>query len=251
MKESEKPTPPAEEKPESLWWNVVLNILVPVLVLRQGDRLIDSSAAVLGIALAVPVGYFVYDWKTRGKKNFISILGFVSILLTGGIGLLELPRFWVLVKEAAVPGIIGLVVLISLGTPYPLVKTLLYSPKVFDIDRIQKELEVRGTEARFQSMLTVSTILLAISFFFSAVLNYFVAQYFIQTEPSIDLEQFNREIGQMTAWSWLIIAIPSMVITIGALIYLVRGIRLCTGLKLEEAMAEHHREAAEAKDAKK
>jgi O-antigen/teichoic acid export membrane protein len=243
MKESEKPAAAAPAKQESLLWNLALNIVIPVIVLRQGDKFIASSAAVLVLALAFPVAYFLYDLKTRGKKNFISILGFVSILLTGGIGLLELPRNWVIVKEAAIPALIGLAVLISLYTPYPLVKTLLYSPQIFDVERIQNALRERATEKRFQGMLTHATVLLAISFFFSAVLNYFVAAYFIQTEPSVDRAQFNREIGQMTAWSWLIIAVPSLLITIGALFYLVRGIRLCTGLKLEEAIAESHREA--------
>ena len=150
-----------------------------------------------------------------------------------------------IVKEAAIPALIGLAVIISLATPYPLVKTLLYSPQVFDLERIQKALQARQTEARFQSMLTIATILLAVSFFFSAVLNYFVAAHFIQTEPAVDPAQFNREVGQMTAWSWLIIAVPSLLITVGALFYLIRGIRLCTGLTLDEAMAAHHREAAE------
>jgi hypothetical protein len=245
MKESEKPTAGRTDKPESLWWNLGLNILAPVLVLRQGDRFLDSSALVLVLALAFPLGYFIFDLRTRGKKNFISILGFVSVLLTGGIGLLELPRFWMIVKEAAIPALIGLAILISLYTPYPLVRTLLYSPQVFDLERIQRRLEQRGAEARFEKILQRATLLLAASFFFSAVLNFFVARHFIVTEPSIDRVQFNREIGNMTAWSWLIIAVPSMVILMGALWYVVRGIHECTGLKLEEAIASHHRETSE------
>ena len=67
MKESEKPKASAPEKPESLLWNLALNIVIPVLVLRQGDKFIDSSAAVLILALAFPVIYFVYDLKTRGR----------------------------------------------------------------------------------------------------------------------------------------------------------------------------------------
>ena len=42
MKESEKPRVAPSEKPESLWWNLGLNILIPVLVLRQGDKFIAS-----------------------------------------------------------------------------------------------------------------------------------------------------------------------------------------------------------------
>lgn len=244
MKESEIPEPAKSEKPESIWWNLGLNLVAPVLVLKQGDRYLDSSALVLILALAFPVAYFLYDLKTRGKKNFISVLGFVSVLLTGGIGLFELPRFWVIVKETAIPGLIGLAILISLGTPYPLVRTFLLSPQVFDVERIQARLREHGEEGRFQAILSRATVVLALSFFFSAALNFFVARHFIQTEPSIDRVQFNREVGTMTAWSWPIIALPSMVITFGALWYVIRGIRQCTGLKLEEAIAAQHREAS-------
>lgn len=230
------------EKPESIWWNLGLNVILPVLVLRKGDQFISSPAAVLVLALAFPVGYFFYDLKTRGKRNLISILGFVSVLLTGGIGLLELPRFWVIVKEAAIPAILGLAILGSLFTPYALIKTLILSPQLFDVDRIQRELEARGTSDNFQSLLNRATVFLAISFFISAILNYFVAKHFIQTEPAIDPVKFNDEIGSMTMWSMIIIAVPSMIITMGIVYYLVNGIRQYTGLAMEEALAAAHRQ---------
>ncbi|KFK47886.1 MFS transporter, partial [Vibrio vulnificus] len=56
----------------------------------------------------------------RNKKfNFISALGFVSVLLTGGIGLLELDTKWLALKEAVSPGLIGLAVFGSTFTRYP------------------------------------------------------------------------------------------------------------------------------------
>ena len=59
------------------------------------------------VALAFPVGYGIYDFVVRRGFNFYSALGFVSILLTGGIGLLKLPVEWLAIKEAAVPFVIG------------------------------------------------------------------------------------------------------------------------------------------------
>jgi hypothetical protein len=56
------------------------------------------------------------------------VLGLVSILLTGGIGLLQLDTRWLAVKEAAIPGLIGLAVLMSTRTRYPLVKTAAVQP---------------------------------------------------------------------------------------------------------------------------
>lgn len=223
-----------DNKREKLFPNLLCNIMIPVILLTQGARFIDSPAWVLVIALCFPVGYFFYDLRSRDKVNVISIIGFVSVLLTGGIGLLELPRFWFIVKETAVPAVIGVVVLVSLFTPYPLVRTLLFSKQIFKVDVIQDSLRARGNEKAMERLLTVGTVGLAGSFFFSAVLNFFVASHFIQTEPAIDKAQFNAEVGAMTGWSFLIIALPSMVMLMGILLYIINGVQKLTGLTLEE-----------------
>jgi intracellular septation protein A len=229
------------KKRENGFHSILFNILIPVLILTQADRFIDRPAAVLVIALAFPVAYFIYDHRRRGKANFISILGFISILLTGGVGLMQLPRFWFIVKETAIPGLIGLVVLGSLLTRRPLIRLLVYSPEVFDVDRIQKALRERGTEAAMDRLLRRSTFLLSLSFFISAVLNFILARHFVRTEPSVDQAAFNAEVGAMTGWSYVVIAVPSMAFML-AVIYLVsRGIHRHAGLGFEDALAPHLR----------
>ncbi len=238
--ESENPNQRPQQ--ESLFTSIFFNILAPVLLLTQGDRLIKEPAIVLIIALAFPVVYFIYDLRRRGKKNLISVIGFVSVLLTGGVGLLELPRFWFIVKETAIPALIGLAIIGSLKTPYPLVRTFLFSPQVFDVDRIQQALIERGNQNQMDRVLALSTWMLASSFFVSAVLNYFVASYFIQTEPSIDKAQFNAEVGAMTGWSFLIIALPCTVIMMAVLFYLIRQITRLTGLEMDDLVAAAHKQ---------
>lgn len=247
--ESEKPTK-ASAKPESLFNNLLFNVALPVIILGQGDRVTDRAGLVLLVALAFPVVYFFYDLKARKKANFISILGFVSVLLTGGVGLLELPRFWFIVKETAIPALIGVAVLVSVFTPYPLIRALLFSRQVFDVDRVREHLRERGTTAQFEGMLRRSTIYLSLSFFLSAVLNFIVASYFVKTEPKVDAAKFNAEVGAMTGWSYLIIALPSMVIMMVILFSLIKGIHRVTGLSLEECLAPEHRGKIEA-DARK
>ncbi len=242
--ESEKPASPPPQ-PEPFLPNIGFNIIIPIVILAQGHRITDNAAVVLVTALLFPIGYFSYDFVRRKKANFISILGFISVLLTGGVGLLELPRFWFIVKEAAIPAIIGTAILVSMVTPWPLVRTLLYSRRVFDVDLIQTRLDEKKTTARFESMLRLATIFLAGSFYFSAVLNFFVARHFVQTEPRDNPAQFNAEVAAMTGWSYLIIALPSMVMMMSILFWLIRGIRTCTGLTLEECVAPEHREKAE------
>ncbi len=238
--ESENPNQRPQQ--ESLFTSIFFNILAPVLLLTQGDRLIAEPAYVLVIALAFPVIYFIYDLRRRGKKNLISVIGFVSVLLTGGVGLLELPRFWFIIKETAIPALIGLAIIGSLKTRFPLVRTFLFSPQVFDVDRIQQALSERGNHAQMDRVLALSTWMLASSFFVSAVLNYFVASYFIQTEPSVDKAQFNAEVGAMTGWSFLIIALPCTVIMMAVLFYLIRQIKQLTGLEVDDLVAAAHKQ---------
>ncbi len=233
---------PAPAKRENGFQSLAFNILLPVVILTQGDRLISSPAAVLVLALVFPVGYFFWDYQRRRKVNFISILGFVSVLLTGGVGLMQLPRFWFIVKETAIPALIGLAVLASLLTRYPLIRALVFSKEVFDVDRIHEALEERGRTQAMERLLRNTTLLLALSFFISAALNFILASHFVKTEPSVDPVQFNAEVGAMTGWSYLIIALPSMAFMIGILFLVARGIHKHAGLGFEEALAPHLRE---------
>lgn len=222
--------------------SIVFNILLPVVLLSQGDRFSQNAAVILAVALAFPVGYFFWDFNRTRRANFISILGFVSVLLTGGVGLLQLPRFWFIIKETAIPLLIGLAVLGSLYTRYPLIRALVYSKELFDVEKISEHLEQRGTVKQMDQILRYSTALLSVSFFISAALNFVLASYFVKTEPKIDPMQFNAEVGAMTGWSYLVIAVPSMLFMFGILYWVVKGIRQCSGLSFEEALAAHHRE---------
>ena len=58
------------------------------------------------------------------------MLGLIGVLLTGGIALLPLNLKWLAIKETAIPALIGIAVLISTRTRYPLIRTLLYNPNV-------------------------------------------------------------------------------------------------------------------------
>ena len=50
-----------------------------------------GPAGALIVALAFPIGWGMYELVRFQVKNYIAVLGLVSVLLTGGIGLLEPP----------------------------------------------------------------------------------------------------------------------------------------------------------------
>jgi len=129
-------------------------------------------------------------------------------------------------------------VLVTLKTKRPLVKEFLYNEQIFDVTRIRSELETRNNEEAFNKLLRTCTFLLALSFLISSVLNYLMAKIYVHTAPSVNLEAFNAEVGTMQAWSYLFIVLPTSIVTIGALLLLLRGIKRLTGLGLEEAMKQ-------------
>ena len=240
LSSSKKSTPP---KRENMFLNLGFNILLPIVILDKGKDWFGSylepvfenvAVGVLLLAVAFPIGYFIYDYFARKKYNIFSILGLVSVLLTGGIGILNIPTEWFAIKEAAIPLILGLAVVISLKTPYPLIRTLLYNPEIMDVDRVQAALKAHDAEKDFDRLLTTCTWLLAASFLLSAVLNYGLASWIVVSPSGTDA--FNEEVSKMMRWSWLIIAGPSMAIMMYTLFKLVGGIKRMTGLELEQVI---------------
>lgn len=227
---------PASDKPqpkENMLVNILLNIVIPTLILIKG-----SKEAYLGptwgliVALAFPLGYGVYDYSRTRKINLFSAIGLVSVMLTGGISLLKLPPEYMAIKEATIPGLIGLATLLSIYTPYPLVRTFLYNDKIMQVDKVQQALEHYNNVGAFEKSLTYATYMLAGSFFLSSALNYMLAKIVLVSPPGT--EAYNSELGTMTALSFPVITIPSMIVFMGALYYLFRSITRLTHLHWEE-----------------
>lgn len=228
---------------ENTLLNLGFNLFLPILVLNKGKDIFgrylepyfdNVAIGILILAVILPVGYFIYDYYRRSKYNIFSILGLISVLLTGGIGILEIPSQWFAVKEAIIPLLIGLAVLISIKTPYPLVRTLMYNPEMIDVDKVHSALVANKSESSFERLLVRSTWLLASTFLFSSALNYILARMIVVSPSGTDA--YNSEVSKMMAWSWPIIAIPSMAIMIYALMQLFKGIKEMTGLELEEVL---------------
>jgi hypothetical protein len=229
------PTQNAKPNP---WFELVVTIALPAVVLMQlssASRL--GPAGALLLALAFPLGYGLWQLFQQRKLNLMASIGVVSTLLTGGIGLLALDAQWLAVKEAAIPGAIGLAVLVSARTRYPLVRVLVFNRAIFDVDRVQQALRSRGTEAAFDNRLQAATVLLAGTFVFSSVANYLLARWVV-TSPA-GTEAFNNELGRMTLLSYPVIVIPSLLMMAGVMYYLARGAHRLTGLELEQMLRQH------------
>lgn len=233
---SSTPTRPPVPR-ENLWLNLICNIALPTMVLTKfsGENRLGPAGGLI-VALAFPIGYGVYDFVRRRKVNVLSILGFVGTIATGGLGLLKLSPMAFAIKEAAMPTIIGAVVLISQRTSRPLVKELLFNEQVIDLPRIEAALAERQAQPAFSQLLNRASYWLALTFLLSAVANFALARWLIQGAPGTP--EFNAELGRMHLLSWPVIALPSTVMLMVILWRMLRGIEALTGLTTDEVM--HH-----------
>jgi len=224
----------APKKPNPLL-EIAVTIIVPAVVLMKlsGADSLGPLRALL-LALAFPLGWGLWDGVRRRKLNWIAVLGVVSTLLTGGIGLLALDAKWLAVKEAAVPGLIGIIILGSAWTASPLIRLLVFNASLFDVERVTQALAAKGSTLQFEQRLRQGTILLAGTFFFSAVANYVLARWVV-TSPA-GSEAFNQELGRLTLLSYPVIAIPSTLMMMGLLFWLAREARRLTGLDMGDML---------------
>ena len=212
-----------------------ITLIIPSIILMKlsGSEDLGTVNALL-LALTFPLAWGARSLVRERKVNMLVVLGLVSILLTGGIGLLQLDTHWLAVKEAAIPGLIGLVVVISAFTNRPLVRVLLFSPALMNVDLIQENLHHRGNAVAFGARLKVTTWMLGCSFIFSSAMNYFLATWIVNSPAGTPA--FNEELGRMNLLSYPVIALPSMLIMIAVFYYLSRTIHELAGMKLAEAI---------------
>src|SRR5690606_31110839 len=181
--------------------NLAFNIIIPVLILSRmsGDDSLGPSLSIV-FALAFPIGYGLWDLRQSGKINPFSVLGVVSVFLTGGISLLELDPQYIAIKEAAIPAIIGIAVLLTQRTRFPLVKTLILNAQLVRVEALYAALDSNGKTALFERRMAQASVIVAGSFFVSSVLNYVLAKVILVSPPGTT--EFSEELGRMTALSY-------------------------------------------------
>jgi intracellular septation protein A len=174
--------------------DLLVSIVIPSIILMKFSGADDLGArGALIVALAFPVALGLYELIRFRITNYIALLGLISVLLTGGIGLLELDAQWLAVKEAAIPALLGIAVLVSIQLRRPLIRVLMYNPKIFDTEKITDILSERGHLETFENRLLNATYFLSATFFFSALMNYLLATWIV-TSPS-GTAAFNEELG--------------------------------------------------------
>ena len=242
-------------KPESPIYSLLLNIFIPVLILKNGYKWLnsakdesivgnltkeiliyfDKSSLVFGIALIFPVGYFIFDFIRRKNINVVSILGFVNILLTGGIGVfganLGLSKNWFILKEGLLPLIIGFSLLILSIYKKEYFNNIFLNEMMFNKDKIYHYLS-DPLKAEFDGIIKVTGYYFISGFFVSSVIQFILASMIVVSNPGDP--SFNEEVSTMTWVSYIAVLVPTMIILTKGFLGLISGIERLTGLRKEE-----------------
>ena len=228
--------------------NIFVNVLLPIIALSQLSKSTDRIWHVgpeygMAIAIAFPFVYGIWFFFKTKKFNFYSILGIISVLLTGFITLhvwnddgsvKDNAALLFAIKEAAVPLILGVVMLYSHRTNKPLIEVFLLNPDIFDIPKIEKTAEERGNLQEYSSFRLKLTWMFAGSFLLSSFMNFFLAMFLLNGAK--DKESYNLAVGKVMGYGYLVIGIPLMAIMIGCFLYLKKRIGSLTDLTKEEFM---------------
>ncbi len=233
------------QSPRGFFLDLAFNLVIPVMILQKLSSRFGENGPLFAllIALSFPLGFGFYDLYFKKKRNIISVLGFVNILFTGGFALMGLTRNWYIAKELLLPSLIGSYVWFTTLQAKPLIEKIFFNDTVFNTSLIEKNVETQGRRSELSQLMLRSTQIFAATFLLSALGNFFIARQIFTDIPYIwtATERAairNYEIAEMKKWHYIVLLIPSLLMTVILLWHLVSGLMRITGLKMEEVMAE-------------
>ena len=187
------------------------------------------------IALIFPVAYFIYDFFKRKNVNIISILGFINVLLTGGIGIFGerfgLSKNWFIVKEGALPSFIGLGLIILRKLRKNSFNKILLNDIIFDNYKINNSIKYEE-QNKFESIVHRAGSHFIVGLFMSSFIQFILASLIVTSNPGES--SFNEQVGTMTWVSFLAVFVITMSVVGKGYLGLISGVEKITGLKKED-----------------
>ena len=222
----------SKKKRSGVILSFLITVVLPALILLKfsGEDQLGAWKAFL-LALALPVTYSIIDFFQQKSVHWIALLGLINVLFTGGFGLLELEGFWFALKEASVPFIIAVVLLISNRWEKPLIERIFLNKTLFDLEALQKALEENNAQEKFRKLTRQTCYIFCASFCLSSLLNFFLAYYLL--ESPVGTAEFNQELAHMQLMSYPIIVLPSLTVATIGLLFFVRSITKITGRNID------------------
>lgn len=221
--------------------SIIANVVLPVFILNKLSH--QDAVLALVVALLFPLGYGIYSFIQNGKFNFISLLGLLNTLFTGGFALLKLAGIWFAIKEAGFPLLIGIFVFFSSFGKAPFLKMVLLDSGALNTEDIYNIVREKSLDIPFSRLVQTFTRYFSLSFFLSAVLNFVLAIRIFKTIPSelseaAKNEMLNQQIADMTWQGYIVIFIPSIVVLFVTFFFFFRSLTKLTGLPFEKMVKD-------------
>ena len=216
--------------------DLTLTVVLPSIVLEslsKPDRL--GPAWALGVALLIPLAFGIYCFVQKRGLNFFSLLGLVAIMVTGGLGLLNLNAAWFAAKEAAFPIFLGLAFPLSHRWGKPLISELLLNPQMINHTLLQQSLRSEPQRNAFQRLLYRASWGMAGASLGSAIANSALVLYLLGGHAP-GSEAYVKAIGTQNWVGFIIIGIPLVAVTMLLLFWLLRRIQQLTGLDRDDLL---------------
>ena len=233
-------------KQENPFYNLLFNILLPVLILNKGDLIFSSNSSLYSLLLALtfPLIYGSKDYFLSKKINTMSLIGVIGVALTGGLALFQLKGIYFAIKESAIPLAIALWALGSIYWKKPLASLLFFKSSLFKKDLLLQKLKENQKEKDFEQLMIHSTIGLAGSFLLSAVLNFVIAVFvFKGIDSNLEEEHrrqiLNEQIADMTWMGYIFIALPLTLIMGFLLWHITKKLKQMTGLGIHHFLLQN------------
>jgi len=243
----EEAAPPKEE---NIFLNLVLNIVLPSIILGKlsKEEYLGPLLALI-VAISLPIGYGIYDFAKRRNFNFFSLLGFISVLLTGGLGLMKASPQQFAIKEAVIPLLFASAILLSHLKKKPFIESMLLNPQLLNLKKLNAALDVRNSHGAFHKLMFQCSLFLAATLCGSSIANYFLAMKILRgTEGGS--EEYMAGIGKITWMGYLMIGIPMMIAMGGIFYFLLKGLKRVTGLDTDELTTEDNTKTVKKKVSK-
>ncbi len=212
-----------------------VNVIIPSLIMSfmSDENLLGPHYAFL-IALLLPLSYGIYYLSVEKRYSVFSIIGLISILLTGGFGFMELSHGWMISKETAIPAVIGVVILLTGYMKRPFISVIL--DEVLDMESVKKDYKKKGKEKMLSRHIDQANTLFSIIFFIGAILNLVLSLTLLASDPGTP--EYASEVGRLAALSFPAIVLPIIILLTIVFAILAGNIEKSTGNDIMDYMGQ-------------
>jgi hypothetical protein len=215
---------------------LVFTLVLPSIALDQ-----LSKPASLGpfwalvVGLAFPVAFGAWCFLTKKGWTVFSVIGLVTILLSGGLGLLKLDAFWIGMKEGLMAAAIGVSFPLSHYFKRPLINALVMQPHLLNLKAVQDSLVDAPKRAAFDRAIFRASCGMGMSMAGSAVANFFLAVWLLSGKTP-GTEEFVKGLAKLNWVSALVLGVPMMGVMLFVFLWLLRQIQQITGLERDDLL---------------